>query len=50
MRQLILNQIEEEIDSGDIELVEQFGDFSKISQLPDEELLNVYSFMVGFRG
>lgn len=50
MRELILKQIEEAIDWGDDELVEQFGDLSKISQLPDEELLSAYRFMVSFRG
>lgn len=56
MRKLILDKIKKEIENGDDEIVEDFGDFGdfgdfvKISQMSDENLLNVYDFIVGFRG
>lgn len=50
MRKLILDKIKKEIENGDDEIVEEFGDFVKISQMSNENLLNVYDFIVGFRG
>lgn len=50
MRKLILDKIKKEIENGDDEIVEEFGDLVKISQMSDENLLNVYDFIVDFRG
>lgn len=50
MRDLVLQKIQEEINSGDDEIVEEYGDFETIKLFTDEKLLDVFSFMVGFRG
>lgn len=50
MRELILAQIQEAINDGDEELVDMYGSYEEIVTLSDEKVLEIYGFMVGFRG
>ena len=50
MRELILAKIKEAIDEGDEEIVENYGNYKKIAKMNDEDLLEVFEFLVGFRG
>lgn len=50
MRELILSQIQESINDGDDELVDMYGSYEEIAAWSDEKVLEVYGFMVGFRG
>lgn len=50
MREMILSKIQAQIEDGDDEIVEIFGKLDEIKKRSDQELLEVYDFMVGFRG
>lgn len=50
MRDLILSKIQDAIAAGDDEIEDQCGPFSDIEKLSDSDLLEVFEFVVGFRG
>lgn len=50
MRELILGKIKEAIEQCDEEIVENYGSYKKFSKMNDEDLLEVFEFLVGFRG
>lgn len=50
MRDLILSKIQDAIAAGDDEIEDEFGPFPDIEKLSDADLLEVFEFVVGFRG
>jgi hypothetical protein len=50
MRDKILKEIKTAIDAGDEEFVEYYGTYEEIAGDSDEELMDAYRFLVGFRG
>jgi hypothetical protein len=50
MRDKILKEIKTAIELGDEELIECYGRFEEIVEYSDEDLLDTYRFLVGFRG
>lgn len=50
MRDLILKKLEECISNGDDEITTNYGNLETIKAMSDEDLLEVYEFVIGFRG
>ena len=50
MRELVLDALFAMVEDGDNELIEMYGDPDEYENMSDEELLDAYTYAVGFRG
>lgn len=50
MRELVLDALFAMVEDGDNELIEMYGNPDEYETLSDEELLEAYTYAIGFRG